>query len=67
MINKEAIPLAATLHIPLSTGGYQVILWHTQGYTVQNTFFSHTDVKGRLVVEVKGLVTDIAILVSKIM
>jgi mannan endo-1,4-beta-mannosidase len=66
MINKEAIPLAATVQIPLSTGGYQVILWHTQRYTVQNAFFNHTDVKGRLVVEVKGLVTDIAILVSKI-
>jgi mannan endo-1,4-beta-mannosidase len=54
------------LQVPLEKGGYQIIFWHTQEYSIHQTYISHTDAKGRLVVSMRSLLPDIAILIKKI-
>jgi mannan endo-1,4-beta-mannosidase len=66
MSDTGAAPVDILLQVPVEEGSYQIIFWHTQEHSVYQTYISHTDAKGRLMLSIRSFLPDIAVLIKKI-
>jgi mannan endo-1,4-beta-mannosidase len=66
MTDAQASPIETLLQIPLSKGCYRAVWWHTLKCSIQTTSMGQTNAKGLLTIKIEGLISDMAIVISRI-